>query len=137
MRTKGARGFTLLEVVIAAAVMAVGVAAALELFTGSLRLAGASTRQTDALVLARSLIDEMVWRADLDDEQRQGREGDLSWTVTITPGLPQLGSDPEAGVRANSSDEFELKQIVVAVEWVGVGGQRAVRLETARLVEIY
>ena len=60
MRTKGARGFTLLEVVIAAAVMAVGVAAALELFTGSLRLAGASTRQTDALVLARSLIDEMV-----------------------------------------------------------------------------
>ncbi len=137
MRTERQRGFTLLEVVIAASVMAVGVAAALELFTGSLRLAGASTHQTDALVLARSLMDEMVWRADLDDERREGQEGDLAWSVLVRPGDPQFGADPEEGMRANTSDEFELKEIVVAVTWVGVGGSAAVSLETVRLVESY
>lgn len=137
MPTNRERGFTLLEVMIAATVMAVGVVAALELFSGSLRLASASVHQTNAVVLARSLMDEMVWRADLDDDRREGQERDLAWTVTVRPADPQLGAEAAGGIRENSSDEFDLKEIVVAVRWVGVGGPASVTLETVRLVEAY
>ncbi len=130
-------GFTLMEVMVALSVMAVGLVAALELFSGSLRLAGGSASQTEAVVLARSLMDEVLWRADLDDGESRGREGTYRWQVSINPIDPQFGATEEEPVVEILSDEFELKEIVVTVAWTGLSGRKSITLQSARLMEAF
>jgi prepilin-type N-terminal cleavage/methylation domain-containing protein len=49
------RGFTLLEVMIAVSIAAIGIVSLLELFGGSMRLARAASDQTKAIVIASSV----------------------------------------------------------------------------------
>jgi prepilin-type N-terminal cleavage/methylation domain-containing protein len=69
---RGERGFTLLEVLIAAAVMSVGIVSALQLFSGSMNLAGNAGKQSKAAVLAQALVDEELWRDVLENNERSG-----------------------------------------------------------------
>ncbi len=132
------KGFTLLEVLLAMTIMAIGIVATLELFSGSLRLAGSSASQTEALVLAKSLLDEALWRSDIQEETRSGSEGKYSWVLEsrlIERSL--LGYDEEPGLGINSEADHLLMEISANVSWGGMGGNRSVRLTTARLVAEY
>lgn len=136
-RNAAANGFTLIEVLVAMAVLSVAVVAALELFAGSLRLAGSSVAQTEALVLARSLMDEAMWKADLDDGEARNSVGRYDWSLYVGPVLPTLGATEDAEAVGTASGEYELKEIVVTVRWSGAGGEKAVVLESARIMEKY
>ena len=72
------------------AISAVGIVALLELFSGSVRLAGASARQTEALAVARSVLDRHLWKADLEDTDDSGQWGEYRWHVEVRPMEPQL-----------------------------------------------
>lgn len=129
------RGFTLLEVLVASSIAAIGIVTVLELFAGSSRLAGASTRQSEALITARSVMDQALWQADLDDGLTQDTWGDYAWTLEVRPIEPQLGSTEE-NPRENESDDYELKEIVVTVRWnVARGVEKSVTLSSARIME--
>jgi general secretion pathway protein I len=129
------RGFTLLEVMIATAIMAVGIVGALELFSGSLRLAGNADRQSAATVLARSLVDEELWRDVLEDNQRSGTEGGFAWTVTTHPVDRELigRREQEQPELHDVADEVGLWLIEAEVSWESPAGRKALALETARI----
>jgi prepilin-type N-terminal cleavage/methylation domain-containing protein len=132
------RGFTLMEVLIATSVAAIGIVAALELFSGSTRLAGASTDQTQALVIARSVMDQVLWRVDIDEGTDSGKIDDYYWTrevMTVDPSLGR-GDTDGLGKKERESEDFELKGVVVVVSWTNAGGvEKEVRLSSARIME--
>ena len=65
-----AGGFTLLEVMVALAVLAVGIVTALELFAGSLRLGTKASHHTQAAIYAQNVMDRLFAQSTLDDGER-------------------------------------------------------------------
>lgn len=133
------RGFTLIEVLIATSVAAIGIVTVLELFSGSTRLAGASTDQTFALAVGRSVMDQALWHVDLDDGTERGDVEDYHWTREVLPLEATLGrteDDGGLGKKDKESEDFELKEILVVVSWTNAGGiDKEIRLSSARLME--
>ena len=132
-RARRQLGFTLLEVMIAVAIMGIGIVGALELFSGSMNLAGASDQQSKATVLARALIDEEMWRDMLEDNQRAGTEGIFSWTVVTHPIERELVGNDEDVELHDVADELGLWLIQAEVRWQAALGEKTVLLETARI----
>ena len=136
----GSGGFTLLEVVIATSIAAIGIVSLLQLFSGSARLVGASAEQTEAVVVARSIMDAALWQTDLDaTDESAGAFGNYRWRIEILDYEPQLGGIAEAEQELeNVSDDYQLKEIVVSVYWETPGGvERSVVMNSARLMEQY
>jgi general secretion pathway protein I len=127
-------GFTLLEVMIAVAIAAIGIVSLLELFGGSMRLARASSEQTHAVVLASGLIDQAMWRAELPERELQGDDGDYHWSMTIKAVDPELGSSEDEQLE-DISKEYELYEIAVSVEWGSRQSPKSVSLKTLRMME--
>lgn len=128
------RGFTLLEVLIAVSIMGIGIVGALELFSGSLRLAGESGKQSQAVVLARALVDEELWRDVLEENQRAGTEGPYSWAVSTGPVDRELVSEQErASEFHDDANELGLWLIEAEVHWETPNGSKSLVLETARI----
>ncbi len=67
-RTK--MGFTLLEVVVAMAIVGLGVVTLLEIFSSGLRLGSKSSERTEAILYGRQVMDNALIRRDI----RRGRE---------------------------------------------------------------
>ncbi len=132
---KARDGFTLLEVLIATSVAAIGIVGVLELFSGSAHLARASVRQTDALVLAQAVMDEALWRSDLEDGGESGSEGPFRWHIEIEPYDPRLGAPDGEQVRENVSNDYELKRVRVTVDWGQPGSSQSVELTSLRIME--
>ncbi len=134
---KRPKGFTLIEVMVAMAILGVALVAALELFAGSLKLAGNSVSQTEALVLARSLMDHFLWQSVLPNDGNYGSTTDdgYRWSAYIASVQPRLGSSQDEEAVGAESDEYELKQIVVTVRWSVAAGEKSVVVETARIME--
>lgn len=135
---RGQRGFTLLEVMIAVSIMAVGIVGALELFSGSLKLAGDAGKQSQAAILARALVDEELWRDILEDGERSGTEGLFTWSVVTHPVDRELVGENEPGKEFHEavSGELGLWLIQVDVRWEGIGGEKSLAFETARIGQL-
>jgi hypothetical protein len=114
-----------------------GIVGALELFSGSLRLAGDAERQSQATVLARSLVDEELWRDVLEDGERSGTEGRFSWSVATHPIDRELvGRDEDQGELHDVTGELGLWRIEAEVRWEAPAGQKSLVLETARIGQL-
>jgi hypothetical protein len=127
-----------MEVLIATSVAAIGIVAVLELFSGSTRLAGASSDQTFALAVGRSVMDQALWRVDLEKGTERGEVEEYQWTREVLPLDPTLGrrDDDDLGERDEESAGFELKEILVVVTWTNAGGvEKEIRLASARIME--
>ena len=133
----GERGFTLLEVLIASAVMAVGIVTALQLFTGSMNLAGNAGKQSQAAVLAQALVDEELWRDVLENTERTGTEGVYSWRVVTHPIDRELVSPDEVEDNLEPvTGELGLWLIEAEVSWDSPRGSKSIVYETARIGEL-
>ena len=72
------QGFTLLEVMIAVAILAIGLVSLFRLFSGSLRSAKVSADYTRAVIGARAKMDEVLgclYVEDFDALEKQGEFG--------------------------------------------------------------
>jgi len=66
------KGFSLLEVIIALAILAIGLVTLLELFAGSLRLTGKATQRTLAVIHAQNVMDSFFAQDFLEDGEDSG-----------------------------------------------------------------
>jgi prepilin-type N-terminal cleavage/methylation domain-containing protein len=117
-------GFTLIEVLVAAMILAVAVLAALQLFGGGLRLLRGSADHAAAALLASAKLAELPSGA-VEEGVEEGTEGVYRWArrVVLEPALLPLESGtPEAAALA-------LARVTVEVRW---GAGRQVEMTTLR-----
>jgi len=115
-------GFTLLEVLIAFAILSIAVVAVIQGFAQGLRLLKVAGDHQQAVLLADQKTREMVTPVEGRD---QGKEGNFEWerTVTVVP-APDL-------TRTQATAKWHVYQIDVKVSWGDKRGVEIVSLRTA------
>ncbi|MFO7641154.1 MAG: prepilin-type N-terminal cleavage/methylation domain-containing protein [Candidatus Competibacteraceae bacterium] len=122
-------GFSLLEVLVAFAILSVSLGAILQVFATGLRNAGMADDYTRATLYAESILAAIGREAPPGAGVRDGPIDDqFSWRSTVsehTDGLP----DPER-------TQMRAYRISVEVSWPGLARTRSVMLETLRLAPL-
>ena len=128
-------GFTLLEVMVALAVLAVGIVAVLELFGGGLRLTAKSSRRTQAVVYAQNVMDRLLAQSTLDDGDDGGQfPGGFSWHAQVYEIRPDDEASALQQKSQNQTEFFHLKQINVEVYWSEGVGEQSYALRSLRTI---
>lgn len=133
---RGTRGFTLLEVAVALAIMGVGVVTVLELFSAGLRMeTGAGTRAR-AVVYARGLLDQTMALSEIRPGNDRGRFDDtFRWEVTVreAPEYTEQANKKDLAVKDNV--DLLMYEIQVSVLWPQAADREGVySIRTLRLV---
>jgi general secretion pathway protein I len=124
MRT--ARGFTLLEVMVAFAIAALALAALTQAALGGLHATQAAAHTQQAISLAQSRL-AAVALSPRTGEQSGTDGGGFAWHVSVRP--RDVGGREQAGAGPHPV----LYDIAVDVSWTLDGGTRRVTLDTLRL----
>ncbi len=121
------RGFTLLEVMVALAILGMGLVLVMQLFAGGLRSVKVSEEYTMALLYARQKMEEAVFYENQEGGAGSGViEGpDYTWETEV---LPHPLSDEEDDRYAN----VQAHVLKVRVKWPGLGRQKYVELSTLK-----
>jgi general secretion pathway protein I len=114
------RGFTLLEVVVALAILSVAVVAGIQLFAGGLRLLKLAGEHQEATLLADAKTREVSAFAEGHDS---GTDGGFTWERTIRR------TEVPVELATTTSRPYELYAVTVRVSW---DRQRAVEITTLR-----
>ena len=125
------QGFTLIEVVIALAVLGVGLVVIIELFSGGLRLGRTSVEYTRAVEYARLKLEEVTLADQLVEGEETGEfDKDFQWWVGIT----KIDLLPPAKV-PDFKPPVEVYQVKVAVTWKSGLRERSTELETLKTIK--
>ena len=116
MNTPGmhrARGFTLVELVAAFAIFAIGIAIALSIGASALKMAKSSSEYTRAALHAQTVLDALGVGEPLEQGSDAGEfEDGYRWEVSITEQEP-----PAADTGAVEDIPIELYRIELIVRW--------------------
>ena len=116
-------GFTLLEVIVALAILGIGFALAMELLAAGVRSAKASEDYTQAVLLAGQKMAEVAVTRNLTGSADTGEfGGGFRWASEVQP----LEQEEELPGR--------LYSVRVRVSWLGRRGEKSVDLRTLRMV---
>ena len=128
------KGFSLLEVIIALSILAVGLVALLELFAGSLRLTGKATQRTLAVIHAQNVMDSFFAQEFLEDGEDGGKLSDgYFWQVNVQEiFLDEEGEGSEAASPVNRHTDLHLMEIEVRISWEEAEKQRSFVLRSMR-----
>jgi general secretion pathway protein I len=79
------KGFTLIEVVVALAILGIGLTIIIELFSGGLRLGRASMEYTKAVNYARMKLEETMAKSAIDEGTQEGESDDkiFRWQMGV------------------------------------------------------
>ena len=125
--SKFERGFTLLEVVVAMAIVGLGVMTLFEALSAGLRLEMRSSDQTRAITYSRQAIDGFLIRRGIRDGGEEGSAGGRHrWSVEVRPfqESSQL-----------SSVRWDLKEVRLRVRYREGEREKEVELKTLRLLK--
>lgn len=124
-----ARGFTLIEVLVAFAILALALGVLLQVFSGGLENARVSEAYTTAALLAESKLAAVGAEEPLAEGQSEGRFDDrFRWRVDVRP--YEEGRSGAADPDAWPVSAFE---VAVTVSWDQGDEERSVSLSTLRL----
>ncbi len=125
-------GFTLVEVVVAITVLGVSYAAMLGAFSGSLKLLRQASEYQNALLLARSKLDETSIDTSLDivDQEAEEIYGGVTYAYKI-----EIRDVPvvEEVLKESVKLPAKLEEITVEVFWGKAGKERSYKLAAYKL----
>lgn len=129
---RGQRGFTLLEVGVALAIVGLGVVIVLQIFSGSLRLQDRASRETRAVLFARAAMDALLFEREVRNhvEERDTAEGYHARIVVRDAG-PEDGID--YGPDFESNLDLGLRVLEVEVAWQDGIGMKTYQLKSLRM----
>jgi general secretion pathway protein I len=121
-------GFTLIEVVIALAILGIGLTVIIELFSGGLRLGRVSVEYTRAVNLARMKMEEIAMKPNIQEGTEEGEfDPTYRWQVEVKKmDLLSLGKD------RTITPPVEFFQVKVNVLWKSGSKERSAIFETYR-----
>jgi len=127
------RGFSLLEVLVAFAILSLTLGVLLQVFATGLRNTANAEDYTRAVLQAESLLAQVG--INLPVESQQGAMDDrFQWRITVTPFPLENILDPET---PTENLRFTPYQVVVEVSWSATADRtRSVTLETLRLLPV-
>jgi general secretion pathway protein I len=130
-KRRGQGGFTLVEVVVAMAILGISLVLVIELFSGGLRLGRASEEYTVAAQLARQKIEEIA----LYKQVKEGiEEGEFDSTYRWQVEVKKIDLLPLAN-ETDYKPPADLYQIQVRIIWKSGSKERTTRVETFRAVK--
>jgi len=121
-----AGGFSLLEVLVATAIMGMVLVVLLQVLTSALRAQKASWGHTQAVLVAEKILQENCEIHSLARGTSQGRDGQYDYVVQVTPQYEL--ADPFADKRILCS------LIQVTLTWQEWGRRKTLELQTIRTV---
>jgi prepilin-type N-terminal cleavage/methylation domain-containing protein len=124
-QTPGAEGFSLLEVLVATAIMGLVLVVLLQVLTSALRAQEASWGHTQAVLMAEKILQENCQINSLKAGTYQGRDGRYDYVVQVTP------QDMFAGPFGDKRILCSLIQ--VALTWQEWGRRKTLELQTLRI----
>lgn len=119
-----AEGFSLLEVLVATAIMGLVLVVLLQVLTSALRAQNASWSRTQALLTAEKVLQENCEINSLAAGTYQGQDGRFDYVVQVTP-VYDLGN-------SLTSKRVLCSLIQVTVTWQEQGRRKALELQTIR-----
>jgi general secretion pathway protein I len=125
-KTKFDKGFTLIEVVVALAILGIGLTVIIELFSGGLRLARTSEEYTKGVNYGRAKMEEVMSQQGMKEGDEEGKfDETFRWQV----GVKKLDILP-----GEKSTEFkppvELFQVKVNILWKSGSKERSTSIES-------
>jgi len=143
--SKESAGFTLLEVMIAVAILAIGLVTLFQLFSGSLRSVKVAADYSRAVMGARAKMDEVLGCLYVEDFEALERQGEFGaqdgedlfqgyrWEIVdedyVVPELEQEWDKQKSG----EDKKFLLKKITVRVIWKSGERDKQVELSTLKM----
>jgi len=126
------KGFTLIEVVVALAILGVGLTVIIELFSGGLRLARASVEYTKAVNYARMKMEEMTLKPAVQEGTEEGEsdDGAFRWQVGVKK-VDLLSIDKSVDYKP----PIELFQVKVDVFWRSGSKERSASIQSFRAIK--
>lgn len=119
----GEKGFTLLEVIVALAILAAGIVGLVAMFSGSLRLAEGTREISEVSVLASQRMEEALLVPDPAPGEESGDFGEKYRWTTRTAFLSPEEDSP-----------FQPVRIEVIISWDDAGQERSVDLSATRWI---
>ena len=119
-------GFTLIEVVVAMAILAIGLTVIIELFSGGLRLGRTSEEYTRAMGYARMKMEEIISKRNI---QEGTDEGDFDKTFRWQVDVKKIDLFP-VDKNPDLKPPVDLFQVKVNILWKSGSKERSAILET-------
>jgi general secretion pathway protein I len=131
-RPKRNKGFTLIEVVVALAILGIGLTVIIELFSGGLRLARASMEYTEAVNYARIKMEEIAVKPGLEEGTQEGESEDKTfrWQVGVKK-VDLLSIDKSVDYKP----PIELFQVKIDVFWKSGAKERSTSVESLKAIK--
>jgi len=116
-----AKGFTLIEVLVAFTILSISIGALLVAFSGGVRNTLLTRDYTQAVIIAESQLAQAgVTHLLSQQEVAEGSDGDFTWKITVEPlDLEPVGS-------------WQLFQVSVSVSWNTINGDRSLEIKSLR-----
>ncbi len=125
------QGFTLLEIMVAMAILGIGLVVIIELFSGGLRLARISEEYTTAAGYARMKMEETSLAKSLEEGIQEGEfDSFYRWQVEVKK-VDLLPPEKETSYQP----PVALYRVRIAVFWKSGMRERTASLETYRLLK--
>jgi general secretion pathway protein I len=130
--TRFNQGFLLLEVVLALAILGVGLTVIIELFSGGLRLARASMEYTEAVNYARMKMEEITMKPAVEEGTQEGQSEDKTfrWQVGVKK-VDLLSIDKSVDYKP----PIELYQVKIDVFWKSGSKEKSTTVESLKAIK--
>jgi general secretion pathway protein I len=128
---KRQQGFTIVEVVIALAILGMGLTVIMELFSGGLRLGKTSGEYIKAVNYGRLKLEEIALKPTLKEEVEEGKFDDLFRWQVVTKKVNLL---PE-GQAIDPKPPVELFHMDIQIIWKSGLKEKSIRVESYQTVK--
>lgn len=126
------KGFTLIEVVVALAILGVGLAIIIELFSGGLRLGRTSEEYTKAANYARMKMEEISSQQDIEEGMKEGEfDNGFRWQVNVKKiDILPIEKNPDF------KPPVELFQVKINILWKSGLKEKSTRIESYKTIRL-